>query len=259
MWASLFILALAESAGVPFTRAEAPVEMTVGSPPMEIEDTDTPGDGIWEINLGLEIEWGQAERRVSAPVVEIEYGVGDRLQVSLELPYVFVRDGGDDGEARARVHGVGDAGFGLKYRFYGNEERGLSLAVHPELRVRMGSVDLEVSEGGSTIALPLVLTSEFERFSSSAIVGTELGEGERHWFGGAGFGWRLDERTAVLVDLLGSNLGSSAGNWAAGLGLRRKLDDKNTLSASIGRDISTGEGQAAEYRFRMAWGTEFGD
>src|SRR6476469_564579 len=30
---------------------EDAVEMTVGSPPMHVDDTDTPGDKTWEVNI----------------------------------------------------------------------------------------------------------------------------------------------------------------------------------------------------------------
>jgi hypothetical protein len=235
------------------------VEVTVGSPPMHTEDTGTAGNGKWEVNIGLEGEWGNGESRVDAPMLDIDYGVGERLQVAYEVSYAFVRGNGEIGDERTHVRGVGDSTFGVKYRFYDNEKRGVSLAVHPRVRVRSPGADLEMSEGGTTIVLPLVLTREFEGVSTSAGVGVEIGDAGRRWFGGAGIGWRLGERTAALAELVGGDLNSSERRWTVRLGLRQKLDERRTLSASIGRDIATGGGAMAKNYFMMSWGREFGD
>lgn len=238
---------------------EEPVEMTVGSPPMQTEDTDTPGDGNWEVNLGLEAEWSRGDRRVEAPTLDLNYGVGERIQLTYEVPYVFLRDDGDDDEPQVREQGVGDSGIGLKYRFYDNEERGLSLALYPQLRFHTPGANRAVSEGGTTFSLPLVMVSEFEHCSVSADLGIEVGSGERRWFGGAGIGWRFDDRTALMAELAGNDLNSNERTWTAGFGLRRKIDDKHTLSASIGRDVVVGDGESRQNHFAAAWQMEFGD
>jgi hypothetical protein len=239
--------------------AEEPVEMTVGSPPMQTEDTDTPGDGNWEINLGVESEWGHGDRRIEGPVADINYGVGDRLQLTYEVPYVTLREHGEDEEGSLRAQGVGDSTFGLKYRFYDNEARGVSLALYPQVHFHTPGGDREVSEGGTRVALPLVLVSEFEHFSTSADLGVEVGDGEHRWFGGAGVGWRLNDRAAMMAELSGEDLNSSECRWTAGLGLRLKLEEGRALSASIGRDVAVRGDEKAMNHFMLSWQMEFGD
>ncbi len=237
---------------------EDAVEMTVGAPPMHVEDTDTPGDGTWEINIGMEAEWTHGEHAIEAPTADINYGVGDRVQLTYEVPYVWLRDDGDDDEAAMRAQGVGDSTLGLKYRFYDNEERGLSFALYPQLRVRTPGGKREVSEGGTTFILPLVLTSEFEHFSISADLGVEASDEERRWFAGAGIGWRLGERTALMAELAGEDLNAPERRWQAGVGLRRKLHEGRSLSASLGRDVYAGGGEPKHNHFVLAYSMEFG-
>lgn len=234
------------------------VEMTVGSPPMHVEDTDTPGDGTWELNIGMESEWGRREHATEGPSADLNYGVGDRLQLTYEVPYVWLRDDGDDDEPEARAHGVGDSTVGLKYRFYDNEDRGISLAVYPQVRFRTPGANREVSEGGTSFILPLVLVSEFEAFSVSADAGFETGGGEQRWFAGAGLGWRLGKRTALMTELAGEDLNATERRWQVGLGLRRKLREGRSLSASIGRDIHAGGGEELHNHFSFAYSMEFG-
>ena len=110
--------------------------MTVGSPPMQSEDSDTPGDGNWEINLALGADWNGDGHRVEFPVADVNYGLGDRVQLTLELPYVSQREAASDEAPAVHAHGAGDATLGLKYRFYDNADRGISMALYPQWRVR---------------------------------------------------------------------------------------------------------------------------
>src|SRR5205085_5880853 len=126
-----------------------------------VEDTDTPGDRTWEINLGMEAEWAGGEHTIEAPVADINYGIGERLQLTYEVPYAWPQDGDDEDGSGA--HGVGDSTFGLKYRFYDNEERGFSMALYPQLRLHTPGANREVSQGDA-LSLPLIVTSEFEHF-----------------------------------------------------------------------------------------------
>jgi hypothetical protein len=237
---------------------EDQVEMTVGSPPMHVEDTDTPGDGTWEINIGSESEWDGRERAIEAPTADINYGIGDRLQLTYEVPYVWLHDDGDDDEPATSAHGVGDSTLGLKYRFYDNEDRGISLALYPQLRAHTPGGNRDVSEGDTTFILPLIMVSEFEHFSVSADLGVEASSDEKRWFGGAGVGWRESDRTALMVELSGEDLNSAERRWQAGFGLRRKLHEGRSLSASIGRDVHAGAGEGLHNHFSLAYSMEFG-
>jgi hypothetical protein len=237
---------------------EEAVEMTVGAPPMHVEDTDTPGDGTWEINIGMESEWSGGESAIEAPVADINYGLGDRVQLTYEVPYVWLHDDGDDDEPGGSAHGVGDSTLGLKYRFYDDEEHGLSLALYPQLRVRTPGGNREVSDGGTSFILPLVMVSEFEHFSVSADLGVEASSDERRWFAGAGVGWRLDERTALMAELAGEDLNAAERRWQVGIGVRRKLPDGRSLSASLGRDVHAGGGEDLHNHFVLAYSMEFG-
>jgi hypothetical protein len=237
---------------------EDAVEMTVGAPPMHVDDTDTPGAKTWEINIGMEAEWASGEHAIEGPIADINYGIGERLQLTYEVPYVWLHDDGDDDEAAGGAHGVGDSTFGLKYRFYDNDERGISFALYPQVRVRTPGANRAVSEGGTSFALPLLMVSEFEHFSITADLGVEASDEQRRWFGGAGLGWRANDRTALMAELAGEDLNSSERRWQAGFGLRHKLREGRSLSASVGRDVYAGEGEARHNHFAFAYSMEFG-
>lgn len=157
-------------------QAEEPVEMVVGSPPMVSDDTGTPGNGNWEINVMLAGDISKDSKTFELPLMDINYGIGDRLQLKYEVPYVVSWNAGfsETGEGRTQqASGFSNSRVGLKYRFYDNDRSGLSLGVYPQVEFRTPGSKLEgepdeggeggVAEEGVTYTLPILLTKEFQR------------------------------------------------------------------------------------------------
>jgi hypothetical protein len=70
-----------------------------GGPPLITDDPDTPGPGYWEINVVSILEKSRLERRLEGPLADINYGVGRRIQLKFEMPWLSVRETGMPGEA----------------------------------------------------------------------------------------------------------------------------------------------------------------
>src|SRR5437588_8492170 len=85
-----------------------------GGPPLITDDPDTPGPGYWEINLAALLEKTRTQRHVEVPRVDLNYGVGRRIQVKFEMPWVALLDK----EQRTET-GAGNATVGVKWRFVG--------------------------------------------------------------------------------------------------------------------------------------------
>src|SRR5205809_23251 len=81
-------------------------------PTLITDDPDTPGPGYWEINLAALLEKTRAQRHVEVPRVDLNYGVGRRIQVKFEMPWVALLDK----EQRTET-GAGNATVGVKWRF----------------------------------------------------------------------------------------------------------------------------------------------
>src|SRR5262245_42956427 len=79
---------------------EAP-ESAVSSPPMEMDDPGTPGRKGIEVNfVGTHIRAGVGRSYES--LLDANYGIGDRIQLKYERPYV------SEGEAGSEFqHGLG--------------------------------------------------------------------------------------------------------------------------------------------------------
>jgi hypothetical protein len=55
---------------------------------MLTDDPDTPGSGNWEINVGYIEERNKLERLRSVPHVDVNYGLGERIQLKYEIGWL---------------------------------------------------------------------------------------------------------------------------------------------------------------------------
>ena len=239
-----------------------PVEMTVGPPPMRLDDSDTPGPNNWELNVALNTQHAGGERRTELPSLDINYGIGDTLQVNYTVPYVFARQ--EEGQAGA-MHlvsesGFGDSEFGLKYRFYDDKESGLSFAVAPALQFRTPDANRAISEGRTVLELPVIMTREFSTASITANAGVEASSEERRYFAGFGVGRRLSAHLALLGEVVGTDLNAADEKRVLfNVGLRWKLTDSQALLAALVRDVYAGGDQHTQTYFTFVYQKPFGE
>jgi hypothetical protein len=143
---------------------EAP-ESAVSSPPMELDDPGTPGSQGIELNLNA--TWARAGgRRGTESLLDANYGIGDRIQLKFERPYVTT---GQAGEASQK--GMGPTNVGVKWRFL--EKNGWQLAAYPAYQFDDGinatdeKGDPDDSEGAS-VYLPLLVSKSLGRVNTVA-------------------------------------------------------------------------------------------
>src|SRR6266478_6230267 len=98
-----------------------------GGPPLITDDPDTPGPGYWEINIAALLDRENGGRRMEMPRLDINYGVGRRIQLKFEVPWVRAWDRA--GQSRI---GAGNAEVGIKWRFLGQEGQRIAWSVYPQ-------------------------------------------------------------------------------------------------------------------------------
>jgi hypothetical protein len=102
----------------------ASVARAQGGPPFRTDDPDTPGNRQWEINFGLVGARNPASGSYQLPDVDINYGLGERIQLKYEIPLALqeTRPQAGTGGAAAQpglvVGGPGESYPGIKWRFY---------------------------------------------------------------------------------------------------------------------------------------------
>jgi hypothetical protein len=130
-----------------------------GGPPLLTDDPGTPGNRNWEINIASTHFRTLEEREIEAPLLDINYGLGDRIQLKYELPYLFDSDG-DDPYRRA----VGNSLIGVKWRFFQKSgEKGWNISTYPQLEVNnpFNSEALGLVDRGPRFLLPVEITKVF--------------------------------------------------------------------------------------------------
>jgi hypothetical protein len=207
-----------------------------GSPPLITDDPGTPGDGHWEINLGLSTERRPGERVSELPLIDVNYGIGDRWQLKYEVPYLRLSE---DGESS--ISGLGNSEVGVKWRFYDAGEGGLSVSVYPQVEFNnpgSHADDKGLAEHGSAFILPFQFEKDVGPVTLIWQVGREFRSGGDSWFYGISAGHRFNEKVEVAVELAGGGTARlDRTQLTANFGVVVDLSERDSVMFSIGREL----------------------
>lgn len=128
-----------------------------GGPPFIGDDPGTPGNGNWEINVATYTERHPTERIYNDPILDMNYGLGPRIQLKYQVPYLV--DGADGDPTRS---GLGKSLAGVKWRFYDSDEEGLQISTYPQLEFNNPTSSLQrgLVDYGTRFYLPIELTKK---------------------------------------------------------------------------------------------------
>jgi hypothetical protein len=99
-----------------------------GGPPFLTNDPGTPGDGRWEINVAAAQTLARGIDSYQLPQFDFNYGVGERVQLTYEAPYVI-----DTVPGQPHHDGWSNAYPGIKWRFFDQGEEGWQVSAFPQL------------------------------------------------------------------------------------------------------------------------------
>jgi hypothetical protein len=119
-------------------------------PPLVTNDPGTPGPEEWEINLGIMPILRQHQHDFQLPQLDFNYGVGPRIQLTLEVPFVLQPVPGPPSHT-----GWSNAFPGVKWRFIDNK-KGWNVSMFPQLEVGgpADSVRQGIADRGDRFLLP---------------------------------------------------------------------------------------------------------
>jgi len=124
-----------------------------GGPPLLTDDPGTPGSGNWEINLGYTLDRTADVHTYAAPVLDMNYGLGPRIQLNYQLPYLLVSDQGQPLQS-----GLGNSQVAVKWRFFQGKNWDLSTYPRLEFNNATDSVRRGLADQGPNFLLPLEVT-----------------------------------------------------------------------------------------------------
>jgi hypothetical protein len=216
---------------------------------MITDDPDTPGDKNWEINAADIATMARTQVLNFVPYLDINYGLGDRVQLKIEGGYGLERDLG------YRVQsGPGAILTGVKWRFWDQEkDGGLSVSMYPQFSFHpsYASKDADIAPTGNFWMLPIEFSKRFGPFAINPEIGhmyftrpqmgdLDITQALDAWFYGVVGAYEPKKDFELLAELHGDAVvqGGSR-DLLFNVGTRIPFDEKVLLIASIGHTIET--------------------
>jgi hypothetical protein len=233
---------------------EAGPETTPGAPPLDVDDPATPGCNAWEVNVVTSGELGKGQSFVS-PLLDINYGIGDNVQLKVEAPYEFTRlDGTSHG-------GVGAAEVGIKHRFFHDESRDMNIAVYPQVEFALPGTAAADEDAATVFKLPFLLSTKVGETGKGDVMLTAnvgyYGSGNadfgHHVAAALGIGFPLTSSTALMLEatteqaLTNDMAGVRESVFKANVGVLGKLTDHLMWFGAVGESYASSEADDAAH------------
>ena len=172
-----------------------------GSPPLIIDDPETPGAHGWEVNITSSIENSRDGTLIEAPLFDFNYGFVENDQLKVEFA-VLSNDPSDD-----RDHwGISDVDVGYKYRFLEEKEFGWAVSTFPQLSCPTGNEQLGLGSGSTELLIPFELEKHF--FNDKLWINPEAGYNivfdngaANHWKTGVAAGWLVTDKLQLEAEV----------------------------------------------------------
>lgn len=222
-------------------------------PPFLTDDPEPTDTGHWEIYAPLIEAEGNGANFEGATGIEVNYGLARNVQLTVELPAAYVHD------SSGTEWGVGDVAVSLKYRFYHNEEAGLSIAVFPGLTLPTATNGMGADE--VTGFLPIWLQKDYGPWSVFGGGGYAInpGEGNRDYLsGGIAVTRQITDRftLGVEIDRQGADTIDGEATTSLGVGAIYQLRAPYRLLASAGPTFND-SGDSTGFHAFLALGLDF--
>lgn len=208
----------------------------LAGPPILTDDTGTPGPGKWEMNMGLTVEQRRDATLYNTPALDLNYGVGDRIQLNYSVSWIAQLASGE-----GTKNGFGNSEVALKWRFLDEDKNGMALSVYPRFIFNNpgSSVDRGLVDKGTVFRLPF----QMEKKIGMIIINPEIGhdfrqEGGDEWLYALALKYDEIKGLEALVEVFGTadNDFKKEKN-VFNIGIRKDLSENVSLHASVGRSL----------------------
>jgi hypothetical protein len=207
--------------------------------PFVTDDADTPDAQHFEIDLAAQYTRFQGGSAATVPSLEVNYGVTDKLQVSILTPLAMSHIDGTGTNI-----GLGDIEFGVKYRFIEADDWGWkpSVAFAPSIVMPSGSEARGLGSGQIGAFLPIWLTKEFNQWTVFGGGGYNINPGfdrRNWWFTGIGVTRELTPKWTLGVEVFHTTPTDrdAKDNTAFNVGAIYNISDTHHLLVAVGRNL----------------------
>ena len=216
--------------------AVARVAFGQGGPPMITDDPGTPGNGKWENNFALTFEHRPNETAYEIPEIDLNYGVGDDIQLTLQTAPVIVKRTG-----HGLIGGIGGTEAAVKWRFLAETTSGIDMSMFPRIifNLSQSAVRRGLADNGTRLQIPFEAGKAFGRLHINAEFGPRTNTvGRSEWFDGIVAGFDLTKSTMLMAELHDeSRMNFSRDVLTLNFGLRHEVTENYILIVSMGHEL----------------------
>src|ERR1700736_737762 len=172
---------------------------------MITDDPGTPGNKKWEFNLAFAFEHRPNERSFDTPGIDLNYGVGEHIQLTLQGgPALLKREG------HGLIGGLGATEAAVKWRFLDQQKNvdGFDMSMFPRVIFNIASSSSRrgLSQEGTRFQIPMQLAKAFGRWHADFEFGPHVSSvGRSEWLYGAVAGCDVSKPTLLMAELHGTS------------------------------------------------------
>jgi len=157
-WLTRFCLKLAVFVYMTFGSSELFAQR---GPPLVTDDPGTPGNGHWEVNAALQYANKQHGSNYQFPLLDINYGYGEHIQLNLNSSFITNVQYGTD-----PTSGLSLASAAVKWRFIDEDQFGVAISTFPRVDFHhpLSSADSIINFPGNRFFLPVEFAKKFGKF-----------------------------------------------------------------------------------------------
>ena len=221
-----------------------------GGPPMITDDPGTPSNGKWENNFAITFEHRSGETGYEVPAIDLNYGVGEHIQLTLQTAPVLLKRTG-----HGLIGGIGGTEAAVKWRFLDEATSGIDMSMFPRVifNVAQSSVRRGLAEDGTRFQIPFQAAKAFGRLHVDAEFGPRaITVGRSEWLYGIVFGFDVAKSTMLMAEVRDeSRMNFSRDVLTLNFGLRHEFTENYILIVSMGHELRSPEPTALIGYFGM--------
>lgn len=212
-------------------------EPAFAGPPLLTDDPDTPGDKNWEINVAFTLDKRQSEATFETPLLDLNYGIGDNIQLKYEVPFLIQHE-----EGTGTQTGLGNSLVGVKWRFLDEKKYGVNISTYPQLEFNPPTTSAArglVAEG-TNLLLPVEISKKFGEVWLNGELGYTIRQNsDNDWFYGLSTGFEIQENLTFMGEIHGGVTKEFKREEVVfNVGTQWDFTKKYGLLASAGRSLS---------------------
>ena len=174
---------------------------------------------------------------METPIIDLNYGVGDNIQIKYELPWLIYHSQGTETKS-----GVGNSNVGVKWRFLDEEKYGINMSTYPQFKFNSptSSAAKVLDDEGTSLLIPVEVSKKFGPVTLNGEFGYVFNQhSDNELLYGLFIGYEIRKNLTILGEIHGEAMKEFKQNEVVfNIGTQWDFTKKYGLLVSVGRSLS---------------------